>query len=227
MSQTKEKKEVTASPVPVNASGKDLVMKYMSVAIDNAPKQMQPHLKRAVPIVLKLYEVVEKLSPLIEKLYAKWQELWVVIEPHKPHLLIPAFAGFVMCFFGGSFLTLIAAIEAFNMCGYDSTVACLKMLAEDLKIVLKENEKDDQKDEDGDGVADVLQVSSSQLIFRKTQLFLKVADPNRISQALAGITAGGMAVVAALKLRVRPVSFAQLCGRLFPHHELSEILHNL
>jgi hypothetical protein len=219
MSQTKEKKEVTASPVPANASGKDLVMKYMSVAIDNAPKQMQPYLKRAVPIVLKLYEVVEKISPLIEKLYAKWQELWVVIEPHKPHLLIPAFAGFVMCFFGGSFLTLIAAIEAFNMCGYDSTVACLKMLAEDLKIVLKENEKDDQKDEDGDGVADVLQVSSSQLIFRKTQLFLKVADPNRISQALAGITAGGMAVVAALKLRVR-YELRTMLNAFRSHHKL-------
>jgi hypothetical protein len=197
---TSEKKEVSA-PV-ANASSKELAMKYMSLAIDNSPKQVQPYLKKVSPAVLQLIDLIEKLTPIVEKLYAKAMELWAKIEPYKPHLLAPAFMGFVMCFFGGSFLTLIAAVEAFNMCGYESTLACINMLIEDFQIVIKENEKDDKVDKDGDGVADVLQVSNTKLLTRKTLLLLKVVDPNRITLALSGITAGGMAVVAALKLRV-------------------------
>lgn len=202
MSEQSNEKEVTAPAPAGNETSKDLIKKYLSVAIDNSPKQVQPHLKKAVPVVLKLVELAEKLTPVIQKLYAKALELWAKIEPYKPHLLAPAFMGFVMCFFGGSFLTLIAAVEAFNMCGYESTMACIHMLIEDIKIVAKENANDDKKDEDGDGVADVLQISNSQLVARKTMLFFKVAEPERITQALAGITAGTMAVMAALKLRV-------------------------
>jgi hypothetical protein len=214
---TSEKSEVSA-PV-ANVSSKELAMKYMSLAIDNSPKQVQPYLKKVSPVVLQLIDLIEKLTPIVEKLYAKAMELWVKIEPYKPHLLAPAFMGFIMCFFGGSFLTLIAAVEAFNMCGYESTLACINMLVEDFKIVIAENKKDDKEDKDGDGVADVMQVSNTKLLTRKTLLLLKVIDPNRITLALSGITAGGMAVVAALKLRV-----SDYCACLvFPH---SPACHN-
>jgi hypothetical protein len=210
-SSTKSDTSVDSNAPKANTSTKELAMKYMSLAIDNSPKQAQPHLKKVVPVVIKLIEIAEKLAPVVEKLYLKAMELWKKIEPYRPQLLAPAFMGFIMCFFGGSFLTLIAAVEAFNMCGYESTMACINMLLEDFQLVMKENKKDDQKDDDGDGVADVLQVSNSQLLARKTLLFFKVVDPNRITMALSGITAGGMAVVAALKLRV---SFVQMCQYL-------------
>ena len=63
-----------------------------------------------------------------------------------------------MCFFGGSFLTLIAAVEAYRMCGYDSTIKCINVILDDLKKVAAENKKDDKEDKDGDGIADTLQV---------------------------------------------------------------------
>jgi len=50
-------------------------------------------------------------------------------------------------------------------------------------------------------VPDVLQVSNAELLTRKSLLVLKVVEPERVSHALAGITAGYMAVLAALKLR--------------------------
>lgn len=173
----------------------------MSLAIDKSPKEAQPYLKKAAPFVIKFAEIVEKVVPILEKIYNKLLELWVKIEPYRPQLLAPAFMGFIMCFFGGSFLTLIAAVEAWNMVGYESTVDCINMLVEDFKKVAQANKEDDKEDKDGDGVVDVLQVSNTQLVTRKTLLFLKVADPNRISHALTGITAGCMAVVAALKMR--------------------------
>ena len=206
MSEVKETtKEVKGKTVPVNT--KEMVLKYLSLAIDNSPKEVQPYLKKASPFIVKGAEFVEVLIPIIEKVYLKVMEYWKILEPHRPHLLLPAFMGFIMCFFGGSFLTLIAAVEAWNMCGYETTMGCIHMLCEDMSKVVEENKKDDSKDDDGDGIADVLQISNSQIITRKTLLFLKVVDPNRVSTALAGIMAGGMAVIAALKLRVSTVKF--------------------
>lgn len=193
-------KKVEEKEAPIN---KEMLMKYWSLAVDNSPKQIQPHLKKATPIVGKLIDFAEKMIPILEMVYAKIMEIWAKIEPYKPHLLTPAFMGFIMCFFGGSFLTLIAAVEAFNMCGYETTMDGINTLIESFKKVKKANKEDDKKDEDGDGVSDVLQISNGQLLARKTLLFLKVVDPNRVSEALTGIVTGGMAVVAALKLRVR------------------------
>mmetsp|Transcript_27054 Transcript_27054/g.54183 ORF Transcript_27054/g.54183 Transcript_27054/m.54183 type:complete len:354 (+) Transcript_27054:121-1182(+) len=199
-SETSEKNDVSA-PMNPNASSKEMAMKYISLAIDNSPKEVQPYIKKIQPIVLKAIDLAEKLAPILQKLYEKIMELWKKVEPYRPELLAPAFMGFIMCFFGGSFLTLIAAVEAFNMCGYESTMNCINMLVEDFKIVIEENKKDDSEDLDKDGVPDVLQVSNAKLLTRKTLLFLKVVDPNRVTLALSGITAGAMAVVASLKLR--------------------------
>jgi hypothetical protein len=69
-------------------------------------------------------------------------ELWVVLKPYKPELLFPSFAGLVMCFFGGSFVTTIAAAEAYRLVGYESTRECLKSLIEDFKQVLQAAERD-------------------------------------------------------------------------------------
>lgn len=185
-----------------NPSTKELVTKYLSLATDNAPKEVQPYMKKAAPHIIQFAEFLESLIPFFNQLHAKALELWTKVEPYRPELLIPSFVGFVMCFFGGAFLTLIAAVEAWNMCGYESTMGCIMMLVEDFKIIMEENKKDDKKDLDGDGTADVLQVSNSEMITRKTLLFLRILDPNRITAALGGITAGMMAVIAALKVKV-------------------------
>jgi hypothetical protein len=106
-----------------------------------------------------------------------------------------------MCFFGGSFLTLIAAAEAYRICGYETTLKCIQELKTDFEIVLKENKEDDSKDNDHDGVPDVLEINPSQLATRKILLFMRSVDPKRISAALGGINSGFLAVVATLKLQ--------------------------
>ena len=47
--------------------------------------------------------------------------------------------------------------------------------------------QDNQKDADGNGVADVNELDPQQLATRKTLLFLKSVDPQRMTAALAGI----------------------------------------
>ena len=55
----------------------------------------------------------------------------------------------IMCFFGGSYLTLIAAVEAYKMVGYESSLKCITTLIEDFKKVVEANKKDDSVDADG------------------------------------------------------------------------------
>jgi len=180
----------------------DLIVKYTSVLIDNSPKEIQPHIKKVVPYLIMVLEFVEKSTPIVLTYYEKLIQFWISLQPYKPHLLLPSFIGFILCFFGGSFLTLIAAVEAFNMCGSDVTIKCVLELYEEFKKAAEANKKDDTVDKDGDGVADVLQISNTELIARKTTLFLRVIDPVHLQDALTGISTGGMAVLAALKLQV-------------------------
>jgi hypothetical protein len=73
------------------------------------------------------------------------------------------------------------------MCGYENSVKCIEDLVEDFKVFEEANSKDNAEDKDGDGVADVKQISSQELATRKTLLFLKTVDPGRLTTAIAGI----------------------------------------
>jgi len=69
-------------------------------------------------------------------------ELYSMLRPFSPDLLLPCFLGLVMCFFGGSFVTSIAAFEAYRLVGFESTWACVRGLAEDFNSVLQAAERD-------------------------------------------------------------------------------------
>lgn len=189
---------------PANrAPTSEIVQKSILAVAESAqcPKQVAPYLVKAAPFAGKAVEAIENAIPLIQKLIGILEKYYEIIKPYRPDLLLPSFMGLIMCFFGGSYLTVIAAWEAFLMCGYDSTKACVLMLIDDLQKVAEANKKDDIKDEDNDGVADVLQVSNQQLLQRKMLLFLRTLDPQRVTVAIAGINAGFLAVIATLKLQ--------------------------
>ncbi len=183
-----------------STSTKEKVEKYVTTLADVVPAQAKPYLLKAAPVLAQIADFIDKLLPILQDYYQKFLIFWKKVEPYRPELLIPGFAGLIMCFFGGSFLTLIAAVEAYRMCGYETTMACINNLIEDFQKVADANKKDDEVDADGDGVADVMQTSNRHLIQRKTLLFLKTIDPKRLTDALAGINAGLLAVVATLKL---------------------------
>ena len=151
---------------------------------------MQPYIKKAAPFIGIIADVIYKTIPILVYIWNKLVEFWVMLGPYKPELLLPAFAGFIMCFFGGSFLTLIAAFEAYRMCGWEQSYQCIKDLGTDFKKFEEVNKIDDTKDDNNDGIADVLQISSSELGTRKVLLFLRSVDPNRLSSALSGLNAG-------------------------------------
>jgi hypothetical protein len=110
-----------------------------------------------------------------------------------------------LCFFGGEFVLLIAAVEAYRSTGWESTLKCITDLYTDFNAVAEASKKDDKVDADKDGVADVNQITSKELIHRKTILFIETVEPKRFTDALAGLNVGFVAVVATLKLQVMRV----------------------
>ena len=142
------------------------------------------------PVIGIIVDLIMKAVPLIMLISKKLMDVWVSLSPYRPELLLPAFLGFIMCFFGGTFVTLIAAIEAYKMCGWEQSAQCIKDLNTDFKKLQEENKIDDSKDDNNDGISDVLQISSSELATRKALLFCRSVDPNRLGAAVAGLNTG-------------------------------------
>lgn len=119
------------------------VTRYVTAVGESSfvPKNIQPHILKAAPHIGRAVELLESLIPIIQAYYEKAVALWKKLEPYRPELLIPSFIGLVMCFFGGNFLTLIAAIEAYKMCGYETTLNCINNLIDDFKKVADANKK--------------------------------------------------------------------------------------
>ena len=128
-----------------------------------APESIEPFLEKAAPWVVKLCVLLQEMAPLVTVAYDYWAQLVVLLDPYKVDLLLPAFVGIVLCFFGGSFLTLIAAVEAYRMCGYETSLDAMKSIKEDMDVFLEASKKDDAKDEDGNGIADVTEISGAQV----------------------------------------------------------------
>lgn len=182
------------------------------------PAQVRPYLKQAAPHVGKLAQKIEDALPFIYQLYLKALEFWAWLSPYKPELLLPSLLGFVLCFFGGSFVTLIAAVEAYRMIGFESTYNCIVMLIEDFNKVIEVSKKDDKVDDNNDGIADVVQVSNQELVTRKILLFLRSVDPERFTVAIAGINAGLMTVIATLKIQfAKTITLGNAIGEMIEH----------
>ena len=60
-------------------------------------------------------------------------------------------------------------------------------LVNEAKAVVRASNEDDKRDDDGDGVADVNQISTKELVMRKMNLAVTAMDPNKVNGAMQGI----------------------------------------
>lgn len=168
---------------------------------DVAPVQIKPYVHAVIPWTIWCITMMEKSIPYLYKAYCYLRILMRRLEPYKLDLLLPGFLGLVMCFFGGSYMTVIAACEAYRIIGLEAQLKFVRDLRIDFTEFTKANAEDDQRDDDHDGIMDVKQLSKTQLAERKALLFLKTVDPNRISEAFFGLSSGLFAVIATLKMQ--------------------------
>jgi hypothetical protein len=75
--------------------------------------------------------------------------------------IVIALWGLTLCFFGGTFPLTLAAYEAFKISGWDTSRAAISDLWEQGREYRRASIADDKKDDDGNGVADVDEMSSA------------------------------------------------------------------
>jgi len=151
----------------------------------------------ATPVIQKVVQGVTVALPHIIEFNKKAYRFYKMTHPD----LVSAAIGVVFCFFGGVYPTLFAAMQAFQLTGWESTKAAVVDLSVEAVKILEESAKDDQIDDDGDGIADTAQISAKDLILRKTQLVLTKCNPQKINTALGGLYLSWLGVVATLKIQ--------------------------
>eukprot|EP01125_Pyxidicula_operculata_P005742 TRINITY_DN2008_c0_g1_i1.p1 TRINITY_DN2008_c0_g1~~TRINITY_DN2008_c0_g1_i1.p1 ORF type:complete len:321 (+),score=73.23 TRINITY_DN2008_c0_g1_i1:1189-2151(+) len=171
-------------------------------------------LEKAAPLLVVLSSAVNTLGPHVIRLWELLLVLWVSLTPY--HYLFPSIVGLCMAFFGGHYVLTFAAIEAYRMCGMEETTKHLIALYDDYLKVREVNEKDNLVDDNNDGIADVKQISSKELVTRKLQLLLKSIDPVKVSNSFSGLWMGFLGVVAVLRVQfARTVALGATIGGIF------------
>jgi len=163
------------------------------------PQSVGVYIKKVGPYVDKVGFLLNMWFPLIAALWNEAIIVYRAIEKYHPEEYAGMAFGIVLAFFGGNFVTLIAAIEAFKMCGWETTKRCIVLLHGDYLIVKEASDKDDLLDENHDGIADVLQINKRELATRKIKLAIKSCNPDVISEALFGLNTAVLGVIATLR----------------------------
>lgn len=142
------------------------------------------------------------------QLYAKLYTHAYSIYKQLPADQIQMIVGLVLCFFGGTYVALIAAVEAFRTMGGEQLWEDLDCIWDHILVIWERHKLDDGRDDDNDGIADVDQIPASELWKRKLRLALVAVDePTVLQSAIGSLWSACLGVLATLKLQ-----FAQTVG---------------
>lgn len=202
---------------------KAAAMKLYQQMMDDKPPPCMPmadvgqRMERYVDLLIGLIPE-GKVPPAIEPLRPKvimaiqifstafgwvaWIVRWIVrIWNMLPFNITQMIFGAALCYFGGTFTTSIAAAEAFRTMGGAKAKADIDAVIVQLKPAWEANAKDDEVDDDGDGISDVDQLTPPQLMQRKAFILVTtVKEPQKIQEAIGSVYAAFLAVIATLKL---------------------------
>jgi len=117
-----------------------------------------------------------------------------------PSNMLQFHLGFVFCFFGGLYPVLFAAIQAAEFGGRQILREAAKDLGDETLRIIEESKKDDDADDNNDGIADVKQISDKEFRNRKIQLVLKKIDPEKIDRAINSVYSVWLSVAAVLTI---------------------------
>lgn len=154
-----------------------------------------------LPAINMALDVVDFIAPYIVRAF----QIGAAVYSYLPITIIEALGGLAMCFFGGIYPLTVAAVEAFRVSGGEYALKCLKHIWEELVIVHQANQDDNKRDDDGDGVADIHQISKQALMSRKMALVLKSVNPSKLLDAYGGLAQACAGVCATLKLQFAKV----------------------
>lgn len=163
-----------------------------------APPKVAAVITKLVPLLGALFNGIDFVTPHVIKAVELINKVRAVVPTEG----VLAVIGLMMCLFGGHFPVLIAACEAFYLCGFQQSQESLMQIYVEFQHVKEQDEIDNQKDDDGDGIADVDQIPPSALLIRKLNLFiLTVKNPEQLTTACGHIAIALAGVIATLKVQ--------------------------
>lgn len=178
-----------------------------SASIDciSVQKSLKPLAESVVPHIGGLQTGLVKVAPYLDLAANHILQAYDNIsEKVDPDWLLVAY-GLVLCFFGGSYIALIAAIEAFGRSGWKVVRENGQICWEQAKSALAASAADDKVDDNNDGIADVKQMSKDKLVMRKIRVIMLSIDPARVSTAVGSLYMAFFAVLATLQIQFAKV----------------------
>jgi hypothetical protein len=143
-------------------------------------------------------------------LYKKGITQGYALYQRLPHNVVVMVFGVALCFFGGTYVASIAAIEAFRQLGGQKVYAELEVVYAETQLIVAASEADDKADLDNNGVADVDEMEASELAQHKVKIAMcAVREPARLQVACGALFTSYLAVLATLRLEfARTTAFA-------------------
>jgi len=190
-------KEAPAGPQDETSLKKERYTNLILGAAEKAPPKVKPYVEQAAPYIALAIVYFQIAMPYIVKGLSTVSEYYFKLPENARYAVI----GFVMCFFGGVFPATIAAYEAWKMCGGEEAIEDAKKLYHEFDKARIASAKDDLKDDDGDGVPDVDEISAEQLLQRKAGVVMAAVNPEKFSAAMTNLWTGWIGVLAVLKVQ--------------------------
>ncbi|KAJ1629255.1 hypothetical protein T492DRAFT_1011988 [Pavlovales sp. CCMP2436] len=185
---------------------------YVLAAAEGAPAGARDRLRAAAPCIGKCW-----MGCAIAGVYmAKGVVLVSSLLHAAPVKVLNLIYGVILCFFGGPFAVSFAAIECFRAMGWQELVAEATVLADAWRDSGVADAGDNQTDVDGNGEADVDQLSPKQLLARKVGVFFgSVTEPARVQKAVGLLLRAWYGALAVLVIKfARAVALALGVARM-------------
>ncbi|CAD7929237.1 unnamed protein product [Amoebophrya sp. A25] len=173
------------------------VARLALAAAARPPGYVYDVMEKALPYWNKFLEIMAVVLPNVVWAYEKCRDFYAML----PIEIACCIYGLGICFFGGTYVVAISAIEAFKMSGGDTIEACWNDICEECSLLVEKNEEDNEEDLDNDGIADVLQISQRELMQRKVKLVVTSIDPDKLTKAVGGLYQGFLSVLMTVKFQ--------------------------
>ena len=188
------KKETENMPITKNENESNRVMLLLQSAKNSNVGDI---LKKLEPVITLFSSIIDKIMPIIITIYSYCE----IVYNFLPLDIIYALFGLGLTFFGGVYVLTIAACETFYMTGWETTKIGIIYLKTEFERLWRKSKKDDNKDENNDGIADVLQITAGELFTRKIGFFFATCrDPQKLMDMLGAICQSLLGVIAVLKV---------------------------
>lgn len=165
---------------------------------EETPLDQLEQVKETVEKFIKpIAAVISAVLPILIKYGSVLWNFWKKLPKDEAKMVI----GLAFCFFGGLYPLLFAAFQAARSSGWDSMIEAISVLTNEMTIILEEDKKDNQKDEDGDGIPDVDEISNKEFVLRKTKLIVTKVNPKKVDDAIGTLYKVWLGVAAALMVK--------------------------